>query len=85
MSYVKAIKLYVDGAIFSQLMIMKEPYLDHHHGVYMMQPKEQEDIINTFYKAGWDIHAHVNGDGGLDTLLAIIARAKQANDSNPKM
>ena len=76
MDYVRAIKFFVDGAIFSQLMIMSLPYDDHHHGEWMMQPKEQEDIFNAFYKAGWDIHIHVNGDGGLDTLLAIIDRAK---------
>ena len=76
MNYVKAIKFYVDGAIFSQLMIMSQPYEDHHHGEWMMQPKEQEDIFDAFWKANWDIHIHVNGDGGLDTLLAIIDRAR---------
>lgn len=76
LDYVKAIKFYVDGAIFSQLMIMSKPYEDQHHGAWMMQPNEQEDVFNAFWKAGWDIHIHVNGDGGLDTLLAIIDRAK---------
>jgi predicted amidohydrolase YtcJ len=76
LDYVKAIKFYVDGAIFSQLMVMGQPYEDHHHGAWMMQPGEQEDVFNAFWKANWDIHIHVNGDGGLDTLLAIIGRAK---------
>ena len=76
LDYVKAIKFYVDGAIFSQLMIMGQPYEDHHHGAWMMQPAEQEDVFNVFWKANWDIHIHVNGDGGLDTLLAIIDRVK---------
>lgn len=76
MDYVKAIKFYVDGAIFSQLMIMSQPYEDNRRGEWMMQPKEQDDVFGTFYKAGWDIHIHVNGDGGLDTLLAIIDRAR---------
>jgi predicted amidohydrolase YtcJ len=76
LDYVKAIKFYVDGAIFSQLMVMGQPYQDHHHGAWMMQPGEQEDVFNAFWKANWDIHIHVNGDGGLDTLLAIIDRAK---------
>ena len=78
LGYVRAIKFYVDGAIFSQLMIMSQPYEDHHHGAWMMQPAEQEDVFDTFWKAGWDIHIHVNGDGGLDTLLAIIDRARKA-------
>lgn len=76
MNFVKAIKFYVDGAIFSQLMIMSKPYEDNHRGEWMMQPKEQDEVFNVFWKAGWDIHIHVNGDGGLDTLLAIIDRAK---------
>jgi len=80
--YVKAIKFYVDGAIFSQLMIMAKPYEDNHHGAWMMQPNEQEEVFNAFWKAGWDIHIHVNGDGGLDTLLAIIERAKQKSPNS---
>ncbi len=76
LDYVKAVKFYVDGAIFSQLMIMSQPYEDRHHGAWMMQPAEQEDVFNSFWKANWDIHIHVNGDGGLDTLLAIIDRVK---------
>jgi len=82
MDYVKAVKFYVDGAIFSQLMIMSQPYEDHHHGEWMMQPKEQDDVFQTFYKAGWDIHIHVNGDGGLDTLLAIIDRARTSTPNS---
>lgn len=83
LGYVRAIKFYVDGAIFSQLMIMSQPYEDHHHGAWMMQPAEQEDVFATFWKAGWDIHIHVNGDGGLDTLLAIIDRARKATPDSP--
>lgn len=82
LDYVKAIKFYVDGAIFSQLMIMGQPYEDKHEGVWMMQPKEQSDVFNAFWNAGWDIHIHVNGDGGLDTLLAIIERAKAATPNS---
>jgi predicted amidohydrolase YtcJ len=52
LDYVKAIKFYVDAAIFSQLMIMSEPYEDHHHGEWMMQPGEQKDVFNAFWKAG---------------------------------
>ncbi|MBK6877785.1 MAG: amidohydrolase family protein [Ignavibacteria bacterium] len=50
MDYVKAVKFYVDGAIFSQLMIMSQPYEDHHHGEWMMQPKEQDDVLKLSIK-----------------------------------
>lgn len=86
MDYVKAVKIYVDGAIFSQLMILSQPYQDCHHGNWMMDPKAQNDVFLTFWKADWDIHIHVNGDGGLDTLLAIIDRAKlEKPDSKSKV
>lgn len=86
MDYVKAIKFYADGAIFSQLMKLSQPYQDCHHGNWMMDPKDQNDVFLTFWKAGWDIHIHVNGDGGLDTLFAIIDRARQVNpDSKSKI
>ena len=51
--FLRAIKFYVDGAIFSQLMIMSQPYEDHHHGIWMMQQSEQEEVFDTFWKAGW--------------------------------
>ncbi|MDG2308507.1 MAG: amidohydrolase [Candidatus Binatia bacterium] len=69
---VKHAKYYADGAIFSQLMQMTEPYLDGHHGEWMMTPAEQAEVLNTFWQADWDIHVHVNGDAGLDLVLDQI-------------
>lgn len=68
-SIVKHVKYYADGAIFSQLMQMSEPYLDDHHGEWMMTPEEQRDVLETFWKQGWSVHVHVNGDAGLDRVL----------------
>ena len=36
------VKYYADGAIFSQLMQMSEPYLDGHHGEWMMTPEQKK-------------------------------------------
>lgn len=66
---VKHAKYYADGAIFSQLMQMSEPYLDGHHGEWMMTPDEQQAVLEAFWAAGWNLHVHVNGDAGLDLVL----------------
>ena len=62
--FVKHVKYYADGAIFSQLMRMAEPYLDGHHGEWMMSPDAQAEVLDTFWRAGWGVHVHVNGDAG---------------------
>ena len=74
---VKHAKYYADGAIFSQLMQMSEPYLDGHHGEWMMTPEEQADVLGAFWSKGWDIHVHVNGDAGLDVVLDQIERQRR--------
>jgi predicted amidohydrolase YtcJ len=72
-------KYYADGAIFSQLMQMSAPYLDGHHGEWMMTPEEQQDVLSAFWENGWDLHIHVNGDAGLDVVLDQIARQRAAD------
>ena len=76
---VKHVKYYADGAIFSQLMQMSEPYLDGHHGEWMMTPDEQAEVLEAFWKKGWDIHIHVNGDAGLDLVLNQLEERKKAD------
>jgi predicted amidohydrolase YtcJ len=72
-------KYYADGAIFSQLMQMSEPYLDGHHGEWMMTPEEQWSVLSAFWAEDWDLHIHVNGDAGLDLVLDQIARLRDAD------
>jgi hypothetical protein len=76
--FVKHVKYYADGAIFSQLMRMAEPYLDGHHGEWMMSPDAQAEVLDTFWRAGWGVHVHVNGDAGLDTVLDQIEAQQRA-------
>ncbi len=71
------VKYYADGAIFSQLMQMREPYLDGHHGEWMMTPEQQAAVLEAFWPRGWDVHIHVNGDAGLDLVLDQIEALKQ--------
>lgn len=78
------VKLFCDGAIISQLMQMKDPYLDHdgnpdphHHGEWLMEPGELRSVFDTYWDAGWQIHIHVNGDLGLEVLLDVIEDAQR--------
>ena len=76
---VKHAKYYSDGAIFSQLMQMSEPYLDGHQGAWMLEPERQRELLDAFSRAGFDIHIHVNGDAGLDLVLDQIEAQRAAN------
>jgi hypothetical protein len=79
---VRHVKYYADGAIFAQLMQMREPYLDGHHGEWMTPPEEQQAVLEAFWSRGWTVHVHVNGDAGVDLVLdqfeAVLARHEAA-------
>jgi predicted amidohydrolase YtcJ len=69
-------KYYADGAIFSQLMQMSEPYLDGHEGEWLMTPDEQWSVLSSFASRDWRLHVHVNGDAGLDVVLDQLERLR---------
>ncbi|MBM3386788.1 MAG: amidohydrolase [Betaproteobacteria bacterium] len=74
----RAIKLFADGAMFSQLMRMNPPgYIDGHQGEWLMSPDVLADGLRTFWKLGYQAHVHVNGDAGMDAVLAALAAAQQ--------
>ncbi|MEM7095811.1 MAG: amidohydrolase [Actinomycetota bacterium] len=82
----KQVKLFADGAIISQLMQMKEPYLDragnpdpHHHGEWIMPPEMFEERAKLYWDHGFQIHVHVNGDLGLELVLDTIERRMREN------
>ena len=63
------IKLFTDGAMYSQNMIMREGYLDNHQGSWLMDSKNYQDLFKLFWDADYQIHIHQNGDAALDRLL----------------
>lgn len=73
----RQIKLLLDGAIFSQLMIMRDGYLDGHDGQWIMTPKFFKQVFDLYWDAGFQIHVHNLGDGGLDILLDALEAAMQ--------
>lgn len=71
----KRIKLFADGAFFSQLAQVGEPgYIDGHHGEWMMTPETLEEAARIYWNAGYRIHLHVTGDLGLELGLDILEK-----------
>ena len=71
----KQVKLFTDGAIYSQFMQMKDGYTDGHHGAWIMDPPLFAHAFQSYWDAGYQIHIHNNGDGGLDVLLDNLEKA----------
>lgn len=71
------IKFLLDGAIFSQLMMMKDGYTDGHEGAWIMDPDVFNYAFQNFWDAGYHIHVHNNGDGGMDVLLDNLEQAQR--------
>ena len=73
------IKLFTDGAMYSQNMVMRDGYLDGHQGAWLMQEKIYREAFQKFWDAGYQIHIHQNGDAGLDRLLDVLEDNLQRN------
>ncbi len=69
----KQVKLFADGAIFSQTMQMLEPYLDGHSGEWITEPDTFKQAFRQYWEAGYQIHVHQNGDAGLELLLDTLS------------
>lgn len=69
----KAVKTASDGAFISQLMRLGPPgYLDGHEGEWMVPPEHQLPSVEPYWRDGWDVYYHVNGDEGLDVVLDVF-------------
>ncbi|MFN6138826.1 MAG: amidohydrolase [Planctomycetota bacterium] len=75
----KMVKLFSDGAIYSQLMQVRDPYLDGHKGEWMTDLDVFHRAFRIYWDAGYQIHIHVNGDAGLDRLLNTLEENLRRN------
>ena len=75
----KHIKLFTDGAMYSQNMVLRDGYLDGHQGAWLMENDIFKDVFRLFWDAGYQIHVHQNGDSGLDRLLDVLDENMQRN------
>ncbi len=74
----KHFKLMMDGAIFSGLSQYGFPgYKDGHQGQWMAPLDVTYQYAETFWNAGYQLHAHTNGDGSASALIDIVRRLQQ--------
>jgi predicted amidohydrolase YtcJ len=76
-------KLMMDGAIFSGLAQMGPPgYLDGHEGQWMAPLAVTTDWARHFWQAGYQIHAHTNGDKSAAAFIDLL-RTLQSEHPRP--
>jgi predicted amidohydrolase YtcJ len=76
------IKLFADGAIFSQAMQINAPgYIDGHQGEWITQPVPFAEYARNYWNAGYQIHVHTNGDGGAKLVLDTLQKLQ---DEKPR-
>jgi len=67
----RRVKMLADGAFFALNMRMNPPgYIDGHQGLWLTEPAVLARQFARFWDAGFSLHIHVNGDEGLDVMLA---------------
>ena len=75
----KHIKLFADGAMYSQNMVLRDGYLDGHQGVWLMEDSIFKKTFKLYWDAGYQIHVHQNGDAGLDRVLDVLEENLERN------
>ena len=73
------IKLFADGAMYSQNMVLRDGYLDGHQGVWLMEDSIFKKTFKLYWDAGYQIHVHQNGDAGLDRVLDVLEENLERN------
>ena len=71
----KQVKLFADGAIYSQLMQMKDGYTDGHHGEWMTPLELFEEQFMMYWNNGYKLHVHANGDLGQQMVIDLVRKA----------
>ena len=72
------VKLFADGAIYSQLMQMKDDYTDGHHGEWMSPLNMLQQQMSLYWNQGYKLHIHANGDKGNQHVLEFAVMDQQA-------
>lgn len=71
-------KLMMDGAIFSGLAQMGPPgYLDGHEGLWMAPLEVTGQWALAFWRAGYKLHAHTNGDKSAAAFIELLRTLQQ--------
>ncbi|OJW21813.1 MAG: metal-dependent hydrolase [Planctomycetales bacterium 71-10] len=76
----RAVKLFIDGAMGSSGALLFDPYADgpHNKGLLLIDPKTLEETTVAGLKNGWQIAVHAIGDRGNALVLDAFAAARKA-------
>ena len=76
----RAIKLFIDGAMGSRGALLFRPYSDDpaNSGLMLIDPKVLEATVTTALKNGWQVCTHAIGDKGNALVLDAYAAAHKA-------
>lgn len=71
--YGKRIKLFADGAAFSLGGQVEPPgYIDGHEGEWITPKDEFRAQAERYWRAGYRVHVHANGDAGIGFTLGVF-------------
>lgn len=80
----KRIKLFADGAMFSQQMQLTAPgYIDGHEGEWITPKEEFEAQARKYWNEGYRIHVHANGDEGIRFTLDVFEKLQAEKPRGP--
>ncbi|MGO9914547.1 MAG: amidohydrolase family protein [Isosphaeraceae bacterium] len=76
----RAIKLFIDGAMGSRGALLFEPYHDDpaNSGLLLLEPKRLEEATKAALQHGWQVCTHAIGDKGNALVLEAYAAARKA-------
>jgi predicted amidohydrolase YtcJ len=82
LNFGKRVKLFTDGAFFSQVAQLMEPgYIDGHQGEWLSTPEQFEENVRVFWNKGYAIHVHCTGDLGLELAVDTLQKMQ---DEKPR-
>jgi predicted amidohydrolase YtcJ len=80
--FLRHIKLFADGAFYSQNMRLGGAgYIDGHSGSWMTPPALFKQLAAAYWNAGYQIHVHTNGD---EAIAFVLDTLQQLQDAKPK-
>ncbi|HZV77794.1 MAG TPA: amidohydrolase [Candidatus Babeliales bacterium] len=73
--FLRHVKLFADGAFYSQGMRLGGAcYIDGHSGEWMTPPALFEQLAALYWNAGYQIHVHTNGDEAVGFVLQTLQK-----------
>jgi predicted amidohydrolase YtcJ len=80
--FLRHVKLFADGAFYSQGMRLGGAcYIDGHSGEWMTPPALFGQLASAYWNAGYQIHVHTNGD---EAVAFVLETLQKLQDEKPR-